>query len=112
MSTQAWNILGLLCATAGVLLLFRYGMPYRVRRGGESLLTLNQRDLDDLKQERLYDGLGWVGLVLRVEHSKNFSEMAPLSELILSTLRTARSLAQVNGLNDARTDQPITVTLL
>jgi hypothetical protein len=42
-----------------VLLLFRYGMPYRVRTGGASFLILNQRDADDLRQEKLFDIFGW-----------------------------------------------------
>ena len=48
----------------GVLPLFRYGMPYRVRRGGASFLILNDTDKADLKQEKLYDALGLLGLVL------------------------------------------------
>ena len=39
-------------------------MPYRIRRGGVSFLALEQRDTADLKQERLYDLLGLIGLVL------------------------------------------------
>jgi hypothetical protein len=39
------NIAGLLLALAGVLLLFRYGMPYQLRTGGHrvrSVLGLDQ----------------------------------------------------------------------
>jgi hypothetical protein len=64
MSSQTWNIIGSLCGLLGVLLLFRYGMPYRVRTGGASFLILNQRDADDLRQEKLFDIFGWIGLVL------------------------------------------------
>ena len=39
-------------------------MPYRVRRGGASFLILNDTDKADLKQEKLYDALGLLGLVL------------------------------------------------
>ena len=63
-SPSTWNIVGLVCVMVGVLLLFRYGMPYRVRRGGASFLILNDTDKADLKQEKLYDALGLLGLVL------------------------------------------------
>jgi hypothetical protein len=36
----ALNIAGLVITMAGVLLLFRYGMPYRVRTDGQSALIL------------------------------------------------------------------------
>ena len=49
---------------SGVLLLFRYGTPYRVRRGGASFLILNDTDKAYLKQEKLYDALGLLGLAL------------------------------------------------
>ncbi len=62
----AWNITGLILVLVGVLILFRYGMPYRARRGGARFLVLAQKDEADLKQERRYDVLGWVGLVLVV----------------------------------------------
>lgn len=60
-AAQAWNIIGIVISLAGVLLLFRYGMPYRTRTGGDSILTINQ---SDIKQERRYDVLGWIGLIL------------------------------------------------
>jgi len=33
-SAQIWNIGGIVLSVCGVLILFRYGMPYRVRTGG------------------------------------------------------------------------------
>jgi hypothetical protein len=39
-------------------------MPYRIRTGGESFLALQQRDEAALKQEKVYERLGWVGLAL------------------------------------------------
>jgi hypothetical protein len=66
MSSSTLNIIGLLCVMAGVILLFAFGMPYRTRRGGASFLILEEKDTADLKQERLYDVLGLVGLVLVV----------------------------------------------
>ena len=63
------NIVGLILALAGVLLLFRYGMPFQTRTGGVRLLQFeagNSRDQNQIKLERRYDRLGWLGLVLIV----------------------------------------------
>jgi hypothetical protein len=58
------NILGLVLALAGVLLLFLYGMPFQVRTGGYQIRWLSGRpDQDQIRLERRYDRLGWVGLV-------------------------------------------------
>jgi hypothetical protein len=62
----AWNVTGLLLVLVGVLILFRYGMPYRVRRGGMTFLVLESVDEADVREERRYDVLGWIGLVLVV----------------------------------------------
>jgi hypothetical protein len=58
------NSVGLLLALAGVLLLFRYGMPYQVRRGGASYLLLEEADQQQINLERRYDRLAWLGLIL------------------------------------------------
>jgi hypothetical protein len=60
------NIAGLILVLAGVLLLFRYGMPYETRRGGHSYLLLEEEDQNQIALERRYARLGWVGLVLVV----------------------------------------------
>jgi hypothetical protein len=64
MSGPAWNVLGLVMALIGILLLFRYGMPYRVRRGGQTYELREEIDEAGLKQEHIYDVLGWIGLLL------------------------------------------------
>lgn len=56
------NALGIALNLVGVVLLFRYGMPYRVPRGGASFLLLEGTDHKDLEQEILYRRLGNVGL--------------------------------------------------
>lgn len=61
---QFLNILGLLANAAGVVILFRYGMPYRVALDeGEIIITENvapdQRALDGR-----YRKLGYLGLAL------------------------------------------------
>lgn len=64
MSAAAWNIAGLILVLVGVLLLFRYGMPYRVRTGGDQFIILEQKDQSDIETEKLYGALGWIGLAL------------------------------------------------
>lgn len=66
MSASSWNITGLVLVLIGVLLLFRYGMPYRVRTGGDQFIILEQKDQGDIKSEKLYGTLSWIGLVLVV----------------------------------------------
>jgi hypothetical protein len=60
------NVAGLLMNLAGVILLFRYGMPYRVRTGGNELHFTGGADQDTVNAEQLYARLGVVGLVLIV----------------------------------------------
>jgi hypothetical protein len=57
------NIVGLLLALAGVLLLFRYGMPYQLRTGGHRVRSVLGLDQDQIRLESRYDQLGWLGLV-------------------------------------------------
>jgi len=57
------NIIGLLLALAGVLLLFRYGMPYQLRTGGHRVRSVLGLDQDQIRLESRYDRLGWLGLV-------------------------------------------------
>jgi len=57
------NIVGLLLALAGVLLLFRYGMPYQLRTGGHRVRSVLGPDQDQIRLESRYDRLSWLGLV-------------------------------------------------
>ncbi len=58
------NIAGLLMDLAGVILLFQYGMPYRVRTGGSEIRLHGRTDQETVKAEYLYERLGFVGLAL------------------------------------------------
>jgi hypothetical protein len=60
------NIGGLLMNLAGVILLFRYGMPYRVRTEGVSYYVTEDVDKREVATERRYDSLGKLGLFLIV----------------------------------------------
>lgn len=64
MSSACWNVVGLLLVFVGVIILFRYGMPYRVRRGGASYVLREEVDKNGLQKEKTYDVLGWIGLIL------------------------------------------------
>jgi hypothetical protein len=46
----------------GVIVLFRYGMPYQVRTGGEIGISLDQVDEGAKVLEMEYDNLGLLGL--------------------------------------------------
>lgn len=56
--------IGLACNMAGVILLFRYGMPYRVETGGLIGLAAEQEDQEAKKWEPVYKKLGYLGLAL------------------------------------------------
>jgi hypothetical protein len=63
-TVRTLNIVGVLLALAGVLLLFKYGMPYQIRTGGVIQFEAdNPRDQNQIKLERRYDRLGWIGLI-------------------------------------------------
>jgi len=57
---------GLALALAGVLILFRFGMPFRVERKGNSYLLLEEIDDEGLAAEARYRLLGYVGLAATV----------------------------------------------
>jgi len=51
MGAHTWNIIGLVLVMVGVIVLFAFGMPYRVRSGGAINLIFNER-----KREEAYGG--------------------------------------------------------
>jgi hypothetical protein len=61
-----WGSAGLVLSLIGVLLLFRYGMPYRVRTGGLPLRVTISSDPRAAALERRYTIVGWLGLFLVV----------------------------------------------
>ncbi len=59
------NIAGLILNLIGVILLFRYGMPFRIRTEGKTAKTVVLPSAGQtMRAERRYDQLGWLGLVL------------------------------------------------
>jgi hypothetical protein len=61
-----WSSGGLVVSLIGVLLLFRYGMPYRVRTGGSPMYVGSSSDPREATLERRYEILRWLGLLLVV----------------------------------------------
>jgi hypothetical protein len=64
MTAGVWNIIGLVLVFAGVVLLFIFGMPFRVRRGGRGSWLRVGIDEADLREERIFNAMGWIGLIL------------------------------------------------
>lgn len=63
---SALSIAGLLMNLTGVILLFVFGMPFRVPTGGHPILLADQADPKDVRAERWYAVLGGLGLALIV----------------------------------------------
>ncbi|HXS48567.1 MAG TPA: hypothetical protein VN713_00410 [Sphingomicrobium sp.] len=53
----------------GVLLLFRYGMPFRVETGGADYIMAEQEDEQAILAERRYRMIGNIGLLFVVAGS-------------------------------------------
>jgi hypothetical protein len=60
--SRVFNLVGLALTLVGVLILFRWGMPFHVPTGGASHLILLQSDPKDIALERIYTIIGYVGL--------------------------------------------------
>ncbi len=56
------NLAGLLLGLFGVVILFRYGMPFHVPTGGAVSIITEGRDANAIALERCYEILGYIGL--------------------------------------------------
>jgi hypothetical protein len=61
--TAALNIIGLALNLVGVLILFRYGMPFHVPTGGAIHLITGQVDAAEKALESRYEIFGYFGLL-------------------------------------------------
>lgn len=64
---QAWNVAGIVLATLGVIGLFFFGAPFRVRGRGRNLIfntDTADRNPQEERRDRLFDVLGWISLVV------------------------------------------------
>jgi hypothetical protein len=66
LTAAGWNISGLIANLAGVVLLFLFGMPFRVRTQGRSILVAHSVSDKAGRLESLYDAASWLGLALIV----------------------------------------------
>jgi hypothetical protein len=60
------SVVGMMMGLVGVLLLFRYGMPFHVETGGVTLISIEQVDVEEIKKEKVYKILGYIGIALVV----------------------------------------------
>jgi hypothetical protein len=61
MTPFGWNATGIVVATIGVLLLFRFGMPFRLSNSEGNYVVAHQGD-EPAWKEPTYKALGYVGL--------------------------------------------------
>ncbi len=61
--SQACTIAGVILNAIGVIMLFFYGMPFRIRKEGEALLV-TRKSREDEKRDASYDVRARVGLAL------------------------------------------------
>jgi len=58
------NISGLSLSLIGVLLLFFFGMPYRIRSEGQSYIVTEQANAEEKAKDAFFSKLGFAGLAL------------------------------------------------
>lgn len=63
---RVFNIVGLAFTLIGILILFRWGMPFHVESRGEVILVTGAKNARDLAIDHIYYICGWVGLILLV----------------------------------------------
>ena len=61
-----WSTAGLILSLIGILLLFRNGMPHRVRAGGQPVSGMTDGKPQPVAVAPPYDKLGWLGVFLIV----------------------------------------------
>jgi hypothetical protein len=62
--SKALNVFGVLLNLVGIVLLFLFGMPFRIAAGGKALTwTTSNIDLQVTKLDDLFGVLGWIGLL-------------------------------------------------
>jgi hypothetical protein len=63
MTPFAWNTTGLVLCLLGVVLLFRYGMPYRISTSGGGDFIVTEGSSEPPWIDTIYRTLGWIGLI-------------------------------------------------
>jgi len=65
LTASSWSIIGLALSLVGFILIFRYGMPFRIRTEGGDYVTTRPTPAR-LKEEKWYTVVGWIGFALIV----------------------------------------------
>jgi hypothetical protein len=60
------NVFGILLNLLGLLILFRYGMPFRVPTNGVNYIITETIDEAEKATDRKYEIIGYVGLLFAV----------------------------------------------
>jgi hypothetical protein len=60
------NTAGLAATLVGIILLFLFQMPFRIRTDGYSFYAASREDPKERAKDRVYDLLGLLGLLLLV----------------------------------------------
>ena len=63
LSASTWTVLGVVLGVVGVLILFRYGMPFRVRSEGFDTVVVSSANPRERDLDKRYTLLGYLGLV-------------------------------------------------
>jgi hypothetical protein len=64
MSSQSLNIWGLLANAIGVIILFRFAMPYRISSEGGDVIVTEGTVASEKRNDSIYRWLGYAGLAL------------------------------------------------
>ena len=64
--SRVLTVVGLAFTLVGVLILFRWGMPFRVPSGGAIHIVTEQSDTAGMALDRIYEVCGWIGLALLI----------------------------------------------
>ena len=66
MNATTLNVTGLLMNLVGIVLLFLFQMPFRIRTDGHSFYVASQEEPKELAKDKLFAALGWLGFSLLV----------------------------------------------
>jgi hypothetical protein len=67
LSSASWTVLSVVLGIAGLLLLFRYGMPFRIESGGHDTVVVGAANpVEEERLDRRYKRFGYLGLMLTI----------------------------------------------
>jgi hypothetical protein len=66
MTGEIASSIGLLLDIVGVILVFQYGLPDDISRGGHTYRIIEQTDEAEIAKGKHYDRMGRIGLILLI----------------------------------------------